>query len=363
MEDMPRPRPPYLSRERNRHGTPVWYVRVGGKRIRIRETYGTPEFDAAYLAALAGKAVVKKAAPDVAAGTLKWLIDQYRDTAAWQHELSTATRRQRDNIYKQIITTSGNVSCALITKADIERGRERRAATPHQARHFLDAMRALFRWAHKTAHVKRDPSTGVQNPARPRNEGFAPWDEGDVSAYEQRWLVGTRQRVWLDVLLYTGLRRGDAARLGRQHIRDGVAYLKTEKTDTQVALPILPILAQTLSAGPCGDLTFIVGANGRPMTKESFGNAFRGAVSAAGVSKSAHGLRKIAATRCAENGATTAQMNAIFGWTGERMALHYIETANRKKMAADAMHKLMNENRTSIVAPKRKVRQSGKKDK
>jgi hypothetical protein len=33
-------------------------------------------------------------------------------------------------------------------------------------------------------------------------------------------------------------------------------------------------------------------------------------------------------------------MNAIFGWTGSRMALHYIEAANRKKMAADAMGKL-----------------------
>jgi hypothetical protein len=70
---MPRPRPPYLSHERNRLGTLVWYVRVRGKRIRIRETYGTPEFDAAYQAALAGNAVVKKAASDVAAGTLKWL--------------------------------------------------------------------------------------------------------------------------------------------------------------------------------------------------------------------------------------------------------------------------------------------------
>src|SRR6516225_12471795 len=62
------------------------------------------------------------------------------------------------------------------------------------------------------------------------------------------------------------------------------------------------------------------------------------------------------------NGATVPQMNAIFGWTGERMALHYIEAANRKKMAADAMHKLMNENRTSIVAPKGEVRHSGQKD-
>src|SRR5215831_15752899 len=103
---MPRPRPPYLSHERNRLGPPVWYVRIKGKRIRIRETYGTPEFDAAYQAALA--TVIKKPAPEVAAGSLEWLIDQYRDTAAWQRELSKATRRQRDNIYKQVVAASGN---------------------------------------------------------------------------------------------------------------------------------------------------------------------------------------------------------------------------------------------------------------
>lgn len=56
------------------------------------------------------------------------------------------------------------------------------------------------------------------------------------------------------------------------------------------------------------------------------------------------------------------QMNAIFGWTGERMALHYIEAANRKKMAADAMHMLANEKRTPIVAPEEKVRQLSEKD-
>jgi len=218
-------------------------------------------------------------------------------------------------------------------------------------------MRGLFRWALKAKHVKHDPTVGVENPARPKNEGFRPWDEDDVAAYERRWPIGTRERVWLDVLLYTGLRRGDAAKLGRQHVKNGVATLTTEKTSTVVSLPILPVLQRTLDAGPCGDLAFIAGARKRPFTKESFGNAFRDATRAAGIKKSAHGLRKIAATRCAENGATVPQMNAIFGWTGERMALHYIEAANRKKMAADAMHMLTNEKRISIVAPNDKVQQ------
>jgi hypothetical protein len=171
---MPRPRPPYLSRERNFRGTMVWYVRIGGKRIRIRETYGTPEFDTAYQTALE-RARKEPSAPERGAtGSLQWLIDQYRDTAAWQRDLGKATRRQRDNIFKGVIAVAGNQSYARITKADIERGREKRAATPHQARHFLDTMRGLFRWAYKAQHVKHDPTAGVENPTRAKTEGFRP---------------------------------------------------------------------------------------------------------------------------------------------------------------------------------------------
>jgi integrase len=133
----------------------------------------------------------------------------------------------------------------------------------------------------------------------PRTGGFPIWKEEHVAAYEMRWPVGTRQRVWLDVLLYTGLRRGDAVRLGRQHVKTGVATIVTEKTGTEVTIPILKVLADTLTAGPCGDLAFIVGPSGQPMTKESFGHAFHKACRAAGVPGSAHGLRKIAATRAA----------------------------------------------------------------
>ena len=161
----------------------------------------------------------------------------------------------------------------------------------------------------------RDPTLGVENPPRKTGDGFIPWTEDDVAAYELRWPIGTRQRVWLDVLLYTGLRRGDAVRFGRQHVKDGVGTIKTEKSGFTIAvtLPILPVLAQTLAAGPCGDLTFIAGENGKPLTKESFGNLFREACRAAGVPGSAHGVRKIAATRAANNGATVAQLEALFG--------------------------------------------------
>jgi integrase len=316
---------------------------------------GTPEFDAEYEAARSGEPKRKKGAP--AAGSLSWLIARYRETAAWTN-LSMATRRQRENIFRQVIEMAGDEPIGRITAASLERGRDRRS--PHQGRHFLDTMRGLFRWAAK-AKLAKDPTVGIEDPARPKSDGFPPWSEEDIAAYQKRWPLGTRQRVWLDVLLYTGLRRGDAVQFGRQHARNGVATLKTEKTGTDVVLPILPVLSETLTAGPCGDLHFIVSADGKPFTKESFGNAFREACAKAGVRGSAHGVRKLAATTMANNGATEAQLEAVFGWRGGRMASLYTRSANRHRLAQSSMRMLVNEERTDCPAPSGEVREVERK--
>jgi integrase len=340
---MPHPRPPYLQRETTRHDKTVWYVRKErhGPRIRLKAEFGTPEFWQEYQDALSG---LTRCAVKAAAGSLAWLFERYREAPAWR-DLSLATRRQRENIMRHVIESAGNKPANEIKRAHIVEGRDRRSATPVQARHFIDTLRGLFEWAAEAQHVKADPTLGVKYPKQPKTGGFIPWTEDDIAAYERRWPLGARQRVWLDVLAYTGLRRGDAVRFGRQHVRNGVGAIKTEKTGTEVTLRILPVLDATLKAGPCGDLTFIAGESGRPLTKESFGNLFRKACRDAGLrNRSAHGLRKAAATRAAISGATLAQLNAIFGWTGAKMALHYIETADRTRLAGDSMHTL---NRTN----------------
>lgn len=339
---MSRPRPPYLQRERTRHGKIKWFVRRGdGPRTRVLGEYGSPEFMANYQAAVAGHAppVQLKSGQ---AGSLKWLIDRYRDSSAWA-ALSKATHRQRDNIFSHIVREHGDVPFAEITRAAIVAGRERRKETPSQAKNFLDAMRGVFRWALEAELIENDPTANVKNPPKKKGRGFPVWSEDEVAAYQARWPVGTRQRVWLDVLLYTGLRRGDAVQIGRQHVRDGVISWRTEKSgqSVEVSIPILPELAATLKAGPTGDLAFICGASGKPLTKESFGNFFKVACKQAGIAdKSAHGLRKIGATRAANNGATVAELEAIFGWQGGQMAALYTREADRRRLAQAAIGKL-----------------------
>jgi integrase len=346
---MPRPRPPHLVLERSRHGRPAWYVRVGkGKRIRVRAPYGSPEFDEEYRAALTTQ---PRRARGATAGTLRWLLEHYRESADWR-ALSPATRRQRENIFLQVLETAGDQPYLKITQATIIAGRDRRAVTPAQARHFLDAMRGLFRWALAAQHVRNDPTSAVKNPKHKKGPGFPVWTEADAASYERRWPLGTKERVWFDVLCFTGARRGDAVMVGRQHVRDNVLTFRTEKggEEVEVTIPILPILARTLEVGPCGDLAFICGAKGQPLIKESFGNAFSEAARAAGVKKSAHGVRKIAATRAADNGATVHQLMAIFGWRSPAMAQVYTQEANRRRLAKEAMHKLGVERKNDEAA-------------
>jgi integrase len=237
-----------------------------------------------------------------------------------------------------VLRAIGSKPIREINKASMIASRDKRRATPAQARNFLDTMRGLFRWALDANHVQIDPTAGVKNPERKAGAGFPIWTEADITAFESRWPLGTKERVWLDVLCYTGLRRGDAVRLGPAHVAAG--FLDPEKTDLAIPIIILPILQATLDAGPIGTRTFIVGKNGKALTKESFGNFFKAACLAAGVNKSAHGLRKIAATRAANAGATVAELEALFGWSGGGMASLYTRAADRARLAKGAAGKL-----------------------
>ena len=56
--------------------------------------------------------------------------------------------------------------------------------------------------------------------------------------------------------------------------------------------------------------------------------------------KSAHGRRKAAAIRAADDGATAHELLATFGWIDIKEAEIYTRAADRKRLAARAMGKL-----------------------
>jgi site-specific recombinase XerD len=198
--EVPRPRPPHLHCERNRHGDRVWYVRRDhGQRIRLRAEYASPEFWAEYRAALEGAPLAStKTKPH----TLAWTLERYRASSAWA-QLASATRKQRENIYRAITLSAGAESLADIDQAAIVDGRERRASTPHSANNFLKAMRGFFAWATGDGNlVKVNPTKDVALLKGKNDEaGFHTWSEEEVSRFEATWPTGTRERLAFDILL------------------------------------------------------------------------------------------------------------------------------------------------------------------
>lgn len=348
MEDMPRKLPLNVTRELNRHGNVAYYYRVGkGPRTRLRGQPGSGEFKQAYREAIAAEQPVR-ARSKGDSRTLKWLIGQYMESRKWA-ELSNSTRKARGNLFIQMLKNAGDSFYCDISKRDVEGALDARSATPGQANALLKALRGVFEWAIKSDLATFDPTHGVER-LQYKSDGFEPWTSEDVHRFCLKWKIGTPQRLAMELLLCSGLRRSDLVRAGRQHMSGNTFTLRTHKTGAEITVEFPGRLMDVIEQTKTGDLAFIVGENGRPFTVESFGNWFRKHCSAAHVSKSAHGLRKLSATLAANAGASSHELMAQYGWATSRQAEIYTKKADRKRLGIRAS-KLVAEQIEIELAP------------
>lgn len=323
-------RPPYLIRVVSRHGTAAYYFwRRPGPRIRIKGEYGSRPFMAAYKRALLGKETAEQTKSH--AGTLAGLISGYRQSPQW-NKLAPDTRRQRSHYLDKVIAKSGDMLAADVDKTMVIAARDSMKSAG-SAKWLVDTLRGLFRWAKESGQLETDPTEGVKV-SDPKTDGFHTWSDAEIERYCERWEVGTRERLWLAILLYTGLRRSDAVKLSAEHISDGVITLRTQKRGVQVSIPLLPDFKHVLDASQLGERTLI------GLSRDTFSKAFKRACVEAGVEGSPHGLRKAAATRLAEAGASMNELNAWFAWSGGKMALIYTDKADRARLSRQAAGRL-----------------------
>ncbi len=339
MSDMPQ-RLPYTLRETTRHGKTVWYFRRGkGARIRLPGKHGDAEFMAAYNAALVAERPAK--APRAKPGSLEWLFTLYMASTDFA-DLAEITRKNRSAIMRSMTTKNPQAMVAGITPATIQRAFEKMHGKYGAANNWLKAMRGVFKWATAQQLVEIDPTAEIRLLPGSRT-GYHTWTPAEIETYQARWPLGTRERLAMDLLVYTGVRRERAVMLGRQHVSGNILSVPAHKNGEAVFLPILPALQESIEATPSGGLFFLVTTYGQPYTAAGFGNWFRDCCIAAGVPGRAHGLRKAAATIAAEQGATTTELMALFGWKTIQEAERYTRAADRKRIAIQAAAKLIRE--------------------
>jgi integrase len=328
MGEMPRKLPKYVVREITRHKTVKFYFRRGkGARIRLPDDITSEEFERQYLAAFAGRRLSKAEVSNTPKTSLRWLIDRYKESAVWR-AYSDATRKQHDNFFIGVLEKSGSAAFKNIDHMDMQNAMEDRSDRPALANNFLKAMKALFKWAVKNGHIETNPTDGIER-FRYKSDGFEPWTVSDFDKFCAKWPIGTKPRLAVELLLHSGLRRGDIVKAGKQHMKGCIFTMRTSKTGAVITAEFPIELMDVISQTETGELAFVVSEKGTPFTKESFGNWFRDRCGEAHVYKSAHGVRKLSATLSAEGGAAAHELMAQYGWTNIKQAEIYTRGADR----------------------------------
>jgi len=336
----------FVIQDRDRHGNLRTYLRRPGKpKVRLHEIVGTDAFDAEYRRALAAEPQ-PKAAPvgTVQPGSVDALCVAYYGSAEFRR-MDPRSQRVRRQILDHFRVAHGAKPAARLEARHLERLKDEKAATPEAANSLLKALRAVFRCGLRLGLIANNPAEKVAYLPSNNPDGFHTWSMEEVEQFEARHPVGTKARLALALLLYTGQRRSDVIQFGRQHVRDGVLTFTQHKNrnrkPVRLSLPIIGALQDVLDATPSAGLAFLTSDRGTPYTADSFGNRFRTWCREAGLTGcSAHGLRKAAATRLADLGCSGHEIMAVTGHRTLKEVDRYTREAAQKGLAASAMARI-----------------------
>jgi integrase len=159
-----------------------------------------------------------------------------------------------------------------------------------------------------------------------------PWTEAECRIVLER--APPALKLALALAMCAGLRKSDFLTVTRSAVHDGAIAVRTSKHGTKVAVPLHPILSDTLAHRPQSNAVQIaVNSYGEPWTEGGFNaswRTFKKRLEAEGLIEAGltpHGLRHTLGTRLREAGADDRTIADILGQKSVSMARHYSENA------------------------------------
>ncbi len=356
----------YMGADVDRHDNVRVFVRRQGRKSRIRDWSSLEAFMAEYRALLSGPlntATVKATAPS----SLRWLCERYYGSAEF-HMLEESTRKVRRRLLDALCEQHGSKPFKRLEKRHVRDMRDAKVAagTPEAGNDLVKVLRSFFSWAVDAEHAEHNPAKDIPR-INTGSQGHHTWTVEEVHQFEDRHPVGSKARLAMSLMLFTGTRASDAIRLGPQMERDGTTKdgtsirrlhfteWKYRKRSPKVrAIPILPELREIINATPSGHLGYIVTEHGKPYSSgNSFGQWFKRQCIMADLPHcTAHGLRKSGATIAAQKpDANPHILNAIYGWTTLKQAEGYTRAVNNMRLADEHMHLIVPERKEDKVVP------------
>lgn len=327
----------YIDHFRDRHGVVRHYFRrPGGKRTPLPGTPGSASFMAAYKEAEAEPVEAEPAKERGQPGTFDRLLAAYFASTDYL-QLKAPTQRQYRLAMERLLDTETLAPRRVkdLKREHVKRVMAKRVDRPSAANDALKKLRILIKFALDLGWRDDDPTLHVKK----LKEGtHHTWTDDEIEAFEARWPIGTQQRTAFALLLYTGQRVSDVARMSWADVSiDGHRIKVTQdKTGTKLDLRLHDDLLAILAEWPRGLQAILYTSFNKAFTTKGLGNKMADAISDAGLPDECvtHGLRKAAARRLAEASCTTHEIASITG----HKSLAEIERYTR-----DAAQRLLND--------------------
>ncbi len=371
---MPRSRiklPDYVTRDSGAgaDGKERFYLRrKGEKKVRLHGVPWTPAFMSQYQAALGGPNVIAlmPGPVELRVNSFEWLCGEYFKSAEFREldEKETQAKRRRylERIGAEPIAPASkklfaHVPYRSFNKKAVRAIRDRFSDKPDTANAFKKALSALFAWAQEAEHVEDNPTIGIKKLKGDNPDGHHTWTIEEVEQFESVFPVGTKERLALASILYSGQRASDAIRFGKHSVKvrvdvDGegeqietkwlifTQHKNRRRSPVHMEIPLWHELEDIVAESPVGADTWLTATRGAAFPDTgSFDRWFKIACITANVPGTSHGLRKAAAVRLIERGATEKEVAAITGHTTLKEIERYTKMANQRKLAVSATAK------------------------
>lgn len=341
---MKRRLPLFASAYRDRHGRLRTRFRRKGftpyafKAVALSEAWWLE-----YNACMAGEAapVIAPGADRTVPGTIGDLIVRFYGSADWQRP-SDQTRHSFKLVIERFRVPMADVPLRLFRYEEASAVLARMKGKPNAANKLRKLLARIWDEGLRLGLVTINPWR-LTKPYKVTGS-FHTWTEDEIAAFKAAYPIGTKERLALALMLNTAQRRSDAIRLGPQHVSEGRLRFTQKKTGKRLDMPVIVELREAMAGFEFEHLTFLTTVQGRPFTDAGFGNWFAEKCIAAGVPGRAHGLRKAAAVRLAEAGASHSEIKAWTGHTSDSEVRRYIEAANLATLADAGARKMANHN-------------------
>jgi len=331
----------YVNEYRDRHGKVRRYFRrKGSPRIPLPGLAASSEFLSAYQAALSGTPVAPSTRHPT--GTFAALVTDFYRSIEFAN-LAASSKTTYRNALAPLLEAHGQ---RLVRDMPVKAARQIieniGANKPAMANLTRAVLRRLMSFAVENGWRGDNPVALVKSY---KLGTYHTWTEEEIGAFEHRWPLGTRERLALALLLYTGQRPSDVVAMRRSDIVDGMIRCKQKKTGTELMIAIHPALDRAINAGPCNGIFLIGDKYGRPVTRQTLTRLIGEGARLAGLDRRCvtHGLRKASMRRLAEYGATSKEIAAVSGHRTLREVERYTQAANQVLLNKAAIEKLPNE--------------------